>query len=180
MSEKPLDLNDIIAAWDGKSVDTITRIYDTHSKTAEFGSELINCLGDPDSERGVTWLIKHHLEQGWITHGSGPEPDEVGTMVKALSVFTHWEARLHVLQCLDHLDIPQSATAPLAAYLETAITDTTKFVRAWAYHGWYVLAEQHPAYRARAVALLEAAQSSESAASVKVRIRRALQNIARN
>jgi len=174
-----MDLNDTIAAWDGKSVDAITRIYNAHNRTAEFGSELINCLGDPESERGVTWLIKHHLEQGWITQDSGPEPHEIVTMVNALPAFTHWEARLHVLQCLDHLDIPESATAPLATYLETAITDTAKFVRAWAYHGWCVLAEQHPAYLPHAVALLEAAQISESAASVKVKVRRALQKLVR-
>ncbi len=172
-----MDLNSLVAAWDGKSVSTISQIYHDHKNTAEFGRHLINCLGDAESERGVTWLIKHHLEQGWMERGEGPNTNETAAMIKALPTLTHWEARLHLLQSLDHFEIPKSSAAPLATFLETAIKDNAKFVRAWAYHGWYVLADQHPTYLPQATALLEEAQSTESAASVKVKVRKALQNL---
>ena len=172
-----MNLASIVAEWDGKSVEAITGIYEQHKDMPGFGSHLIACLGNPDSDRGMTWLIKHHLEEEWSGGDNGPSPEEVSTMLKVLPRCAHWEAQLHLLQCLDHVDIPGKSARPLAVFLRTAITEETKFVRAWAYHGWYLLAQQHPAYLDEATGLLEAAQNSETAASVKVKIRKALQKL---
>ncbi|MGD1935206.1 MAG: hypothetical protein ACFB0Z_11995 [Candidatus Phaeomarinobacter sp.] len=171
-------LKNAIAEWDGKAVDAITRIHEAHKDAPDFSSTLIACLSDPACERGVTWLIKHHLEEGWSEESSAPTPKEVMAILKALPDLAHWEAQLHVLQCLDRVQIPKPAAAALAAFLETAIASDTKFVRAWAYHGWYLLADQHRSYRPQTMALLEAAHDIESAPSAKVKIRNALERLA--
>lgn len=165
-----MSLKDTVAAWDGKSVDAIARIYNANKADLVFGSQLIQSLGDPDCERGITWLIKHHLEEGWQPRSA----EETTALLNALKHTTHWEARLHVLQCLPYLVIPPGQVKPLQSDLQTAIFDDAKFVRAWAYHGLYVLASQHPDVRSSAIAILKQAQETEAAASAKVKIRNAL------
>jgi hypothetical protein len=60
-------------------------------------------------------------------------------------------------------------------FLLACSREPNKFVRAWAYSGLHQLALDHPAYREQARAVLEAAKRSETAASVKVRLRKALE-----
>lgn len=163
-------LKDTVAAWDGKSVQAIAAIYDANKADLTFGSQLIQSLGDPECERGITWLIKHHLEQGWQPQSA----DETSAVLNALTHTTHWESHLHILQCLPYLTIPSCQVKPLYNHLQNAILDDAKFVRAWAYHGLYVLASQHPDIRAPARDILKKAQATEAAASAKVKIRRAL------
>lgn len=165
-----MSLKDTVAAWDGKSVDAIAEIYDANKADLTFGSRLVQSLGDPECERGITWLIKHHLEQGWQPRST----DETSAVLNALTHTAHWEARLHVLQCLPYLTIPSDQIKPLYNHLENAILDDAKFVRAWAYHGLYVLASQYPDFQAPARDILKKALEAEAAASAKVKIRHAL------
>lgn len=165
-----MSLKDTVAAWDGKSVKAIAEIYNANKTDLTFGSRLIQSLGDPECERGITWLIKHHLEQGWLPQST----DETSAVLNALPHTTHWEARLHVLQCLPYLTIPLDQVKPLQGHLQNAILDDAKFVRAWAYHGLYVLASQHPDFQEIAGDILKKARETEAAASAKVKIRHAL------
>lgn len=162
-----------VAAWDGKTAADITHIYESHKGDPRLGTRLVAALGDPSCERGITWLIKHHLEQGW----DGATPKQAGAIIGALEKAAHWETRLHILQCLDHLEIPEETTTSLAACLTDTVGDDAKFVRAWAYHGWYRLADQHPSFSIQARTVLEQANGSETAASARVKIRNALKKL---
>jgi hypothetical protein len=84
-----------------------------------------------------------------------------------------WGSKLHLLQCLPHLAIDERAKPALESFLRDSMGSDNKFVRAWAYNGFHVLALQYPQYRAEAKRLLGRALKSE-AASVKARIRRIL------
>ncbi len=54
--------------------------------------------------------------------------------------------------------------------MRKCLEDDNKFVRAWAYNGFYELAKQYPEYRTEAGQLFEMALRDE-AASVKARVR---------
>lgn len=168
-----MSLKDVVAQWDGKSVEPMLKIYDVNKADITFGSKLVKSLGDTKSERGTTWLIKHHLEQGWQPQSAR----ETSAILKAVPGTNHWEAHLHLLQCLPYLTIPASRTNPLYAHLLSAIHNDAKFVRAWAYHGLYVLASQHPSFSTSARQILSQGLETEAAASAKVKIRHALKSL---
>ena len=85
----------------------------------------------------------------------------------------HWECKLHVLQCLPYLEIPESESASLERFLDACLESDNKFVRAWAYNGFSELSLRFPRYRERVDGLLARAATSE-AASVRARIRNIL------
>jgi len=58
-------------------------------------------------------------------------------------------------------------------FLRKTLYNSNKFVRAWTYNGFYLLAKQHPEYHDETEALLESAIKNE-APSVKARIRNIL------
>lgn len=160
-----------IAAWDFKSSDDIGRIYRRYSVRPSLGAQLAVLISEHTLERGASWLLKHHLETGWpdIT------PTDIATIYDLLPDLEHWEARLHFLQCIPHLPIPGSHVKPLEQFLRDAVSDKVKFVRAWGYNGWHQLGIQYPGYRPQVIELLETARASETAPSVKVRVRKALE-----
>lgn len=166
-----MTLEAAIAAWDLKSSNDIGRIYRQYSVKPSFGTALTALIGERALERGASWLLKHHLETGWLDI----TPANVSTIYGSLNDLEHWEARLHLLQCIPHLPIPRSHVKPLERFLRNAISDEVKFVRAWGYNGWHQLGIQHAEYQPQVVEILERAKASETAPSVKVRIRKALE-----
>ena len=157
-----------LAAWDGKSADDIRVVYDRYCGGPSFVSDVLDLAADASLQNGATWLLKHHLEAS-----NALEPDEVGKVCAFLPDLTHWESRLHVLQCLPHVPVPASHREAVEAFLRTNMADDVKFVRAWAYGGYWELARQFPEYRAEAERLCEIAMHHE-AASVKARLRRVM------
>ncbi|MEP0067996.1 hypothetical protein [Pyruvatibacter sp.] len=169
-----MSLKDVSAQWDGKTIEPMLQVYDINKADPAFGPELLKSLGDIKSERGITWLVKHHLEQGWRPQSNR----ETSVILKALPGTNHWEAHLHLLQCLPYLTIASRQTEHLWDHLQSAIQDEAKFVRAWAYHGLYVLAAQHPRFSAQVLEILKRGLDTETAASAKVKIRHALKSLA--
>jgi hypothetical protein len=159
-----------IAAWDGKATDPIAAVYARHHADETFVADVIALFGDPEYARGATWLLKHHLEGGGVAVPAVP----TRRIFAQLDALAHWEAKLHVLQCLSFLTIAARDAPKVARFVEACRDDDATFVRAWAYTGLHELAVQHSAYRDDARAVLDAAMKTTQPASVKVRIRRAL------
>ena len=155
-----------VAAWDGKSADAIAGVYARHAGRRGFLDGLVALLEKEPLQRGATWLLKHHLEQA-DEPGDRKLADRVYAVLPDL---THWESRLHVLQCVPRLPISRARRKRVEAFVREALEDQKKFVRAWAYGALYELARQHDEYRAEALERLDRALESE-AASVKARIR---------
>ncbi len=76
---------------------------------------------------------------------------------------------------MELLVVPESARSAVENYLRQALTHNNKFVRAWAYNGFYQLARQHRELRDEALEIMRMGQRDEPAA-VKARIRNALKN----
>ena len=159
------NLQQDIAAWDGKSVDVITDVYRRYSTEDRFLADLVGFLKNESVQRGASWLLKHALEDGKQLDGR-----MTGSLFGHLSGLTYWETRLHVLQCLSCLKISQARLPQVESFLRRCLEDNNKFVRAWAYNGFDVLARQYPQYREEADSFFAMAMRDE-AASVKARIR---------
>ena len=85
-----------------------------------------------------------------------------------------WESKLHLLQCMAYLPVPKSQLPSVESFIRTNLTSDNKFVRAWAYSGFYQLARQVPTLQAEASALFHHALDTETAGSVRSRINRVI------
>ena len=160
-----MSLEQKIANWDGKSKETITAIYERFENESAFAPTLVRLSGQSELERGATWLLKRYLESGGTLSAK-----DVSQLLSALPASEDWEAKLHILQCLTLLRIADKDRTTVEAFVREGLDSDNKFVRAWAYSGFYELARQFRDYRDEAEQLLENAMSRE-APSVKARIR---------
>lgn len=158
-------LSEEMASWDGKSATALQSLYERHRAEAGFVATILAHIVDVKLQRAATWLLKQHLETGDSLTAS-----ICRTIFRALSVQEHWESKLHMLQCLPYLEIPEDASAGLEGFLEACLESDNKFVRAWAYNGFNELSLRFPRYRESVDGMLAQASMSE-AASVRARIR---------
>jgi|SRR5215470_10600820 len=96
--------------------------------------------------------------------------DQLRVIFDSLMELKHWESRLHICQMLSHLRIPRESAARVVCFLEQCLSEKNRFVRAWAYNGFYELARQHPEYREYFSEQLEVGKR-ETSAAVRARIR---------
>lgn len=167
------DLEQLLSDWDGKATEALKSACEMFRAQPDFVDRLVGLSARQDTARGATWLLKHLFENG------EPRLSESRTArhIAAMSDFSHWETRLHVLQYLDHLTIPHDAEAPLEAFILDALDSENKFLRAWAYYALALHAERFPVHKCQAIDRLNKAMMQETAGSVKVRIRKALERI---
>ena len=158
-------LSEEIASLDGNSAAALQSTYERHCAEEGFVATILGHVADAELQRAATWLLKKHLEAG-----NSLGPFGCRAVFGALSVQDHWESKLHILQCLPYLDIPENESAGLERFLEACLKSDNKFVRAWAYSGFNELSLRFPRYRDRVDGMLARAGESE-AASVRARIR---------
>ena len=158
-------LSEEIASWDGKSAAVLQSTYERHGAEEGFVATILAHLSGVEFQRAATWLLKKHLEVGNPLSVAGCR-----AVFGRLSVQEHWESKLHILQCLPYLDIPEDDIVGLERFLDACLDSERKFVRAWAYNGFNELALRFPRYREKVDGMLARAAESESA-SVRARIR---------
>ncbi|MDA7948078.1 MAG: hypothetical protein MPJ78_11460 [Hyphomicrobiaceae bacterium] len=163
-----MSIRHYLASWNGKSADDIGDVYERHCADPSFVSDLLELAGDEALQKGATWLLKRHLE-----NNEKLDPEEIEQVYALLPGLTRWESRLHILQCMPHMPVPEARRVAIEAFLRASMTDEVKFVRAWAYGGYWGLARQFPEYRAEAERLCEIAMHHE-APSVKARLRQVM------
>ena len=154
-----------IGDWNGKSIETITLIYQQHAKLSGFIEAILDLLKHEEFQIGSSWLLKHHFEKG-----SHLNENEIGRVYQCLEKLEGWEAKLHILQSIPYMPIPSAKKECTLSFIRKCLEDDNKFLRAWAYNGFYEVSLCFPEYQKEVKTLLEAASESE-AASVKARIR---------
>lgn len=157
-----------IKSWDGKSSSDITAIYDRYGHSDDFVKKISQFFADIALQKAATWLLKHHFETDQEI-----KTTQVTKIVGFLPKLEHWESKLHVLQCLPFIEIVNTQKKEIEFFLRQCLTDENKFVRAWAYNGFYELSKQHAEYVTETKQFLEMALRDE-APSVKARIRNIL------
>ena len=157
-----------IVSWDNRSVTVLQSTYQRHSDEDDFLATILGHIADVELQRAGTWLLKRHLEGG-----NSLSPGDSRSILGALSDLKHWESKLHILQCLPYLEIPEDQSAGLERFLDSCLEGDNKFLRAWAYNGFNELSLRFPRYREEVNRMLARAGQSESA-SVRARIRNML------
>ena len=162
------DLRATLNAFDGKHTDSLERIATRlpADKAVLDGLSKLALDDDLKLQGAATWLLKRYAEAGFTLDES-----QGARLLRVLKRDSHWEAKLHVLQMLDRLSVPQREAAPLWNKLAAQTEDPNRLIRAWSYHGIPVVADGHQQYRLEAQTWLSHGESDE-AASVRARIRR--------
>lgn len=161
-------LQQAMNGWDGKSIQALGHIFEAYSAQSDFIDDLMSSIWVIECQKAATWLLKQ-----WLDSGKPLSQAQVNQLLSNLNALSDWESKLHVLQCLSYFTVENEHAALLEAFLRSTLADHNKFVRAWAYNGFYVLAKQYPAYQAEAQALFEMAMRDESA-SIKARVRQVM------
>ena len=160
-----IELKNALTSWDGKSSQDITEIYQQYHSHSSFSEALFSYLSDAKLQMAASWLIKHDLEQGGqVSH------QQVSVLFQHIDQNADWQSQLHLLQCFSYLIIPDNLHTQVEFFIRHCLTSDNKFVRAWAYSGFYYLAKQYPFYQPEVREFFELALKDE-AASVKARIR---------
>jgi len=157
-----------IMHWNGKSTDDIETIYNEFHADSDFVSTLLELLVDKKCQIASTWLLKHSLEKGQLL-----SVDNVADFHEKLSKLIEWESKLHALQSFRYLPIAESSVKGVESFLRDTIMENNKFVRAWSYNGFYLLAKQYPSYQHEVEQFLNMGLLDEPP-SVKARIRNVL------
>ncbi|MCG7893967.1 MAG: hypothetical protein N0E37_09590 [Candidatus Thiodiazotropha taylori] len=128
--------------WDGKSVEVKGDLHEWHRSDRSFINTIISLFYLPESESGATWLLKRYLRDH-----EGIDDTLLDKIFGSHGRLQHWQAQLHLLQCLSHSTIAKSNKKKLELFLRACLTSSNKFVGAWSYNGFYQLAHQHPQYQ---------------------------------
>lgn len=160
-----MSLEQEIASWDGKSAADIKAIYDVYNADSHFSDTIIALSLTDTCQKGATWLVK-----AWLEAGNNFEQAQIAKIYGALDQLKHWEAKLHILQSIPFMSITGNDSSKLYNFLKITLTDPNKFVRAWAYNGFYELSRQHSKYKDETKQYLVMAMRDE-VPSVKARIR---------
>ena len=158
-----------ILDWDGKSASDIQTVYRDFYRKQDFVDSLVDMIGCKETEVGSTWLLKHHLEKK-----NAVTENQTTAIYRELHRLELWEAKLHMLQSMAFMPIPKTLKKPVEQFVRQHIADDNKFVRAWAYNGFYLLAKAFPHYQTEATELFDMALRDEPA-SVVARVRKLVQ-----
>ncbi len=154
-----------ITNWDGKSASDINAIYLRHKDSNKFVTRIIDISKQVTMQKGATCLLKRYFESGQIVTST-----EVAMLFGILPKIETWESKLHILQCMPYVQIGETEKDTVETFLRICLIDSNKFVRAWAYSGFYELSVQYPEYATEAMQFIVMAKRDE-VPSVKARIR---------
>ena len=171
--QNEMTIQDLLAEWDGKSVNDLELIYHKFSVEKDFVDQLIEMLRTVELNNGALWLLKHYFESS-----KRLSAQKIDAVYASLPMSHGWQSKLLFLQCIPYMPIEESHKIPIEQFLKGGIIDSNAFVRAWSYNGFHQLAQQYPEYQKQVQEFFEMALRDETA-SVKARIRNIIKNTAR-
>ncbi len=108
-----------------------------------------------------------------MEQGNTLKDDEVLALAESMQSISSWESRLHLLQILPMVSIPNDAQLLIEDFVRESLPSTNKFVRAWAIQGMYELSRKRSELQSEVFFLCEKTMQTESA-SLKARVRKIL------
>jgi hypothetical protein len=164
-----MSLESGIRGWDGHDVAPMEALFTAHGDDGDLGPTLVGLAArGPEYELGATWLLKRHLAEGGVL-----PPAAVRALYSALDGFEEWGSALHLLQSLRRMGVPAESRAEVEEFVRDSLDGDNKFLRAWAYEGLFVLADEFPELKPEVRTRCDTALASESPA-VKARVRNLL------
>ncbi|MBL4592009.1 MAG: hypothetical protein JKY96_08625 [Phycisphaerales bacterium] len=160
-----------IAAWDYKTMPAIRAVYGNYAAHPSFVKDIVHLVGGVKTEVGASWLLEHHLDND----GKGLDDNLIDQIYSSVTGLTHRGSRLHILQCMGRMPIPEKRIEDIEEFLRVCLEDQSKFVRAWTYSGIHALAVQYESYQEEAIEMIEEAAQGDPAASVRARCRKLIE-----
>ena len=125
-----------ILSFDGKHVDQLKSAF----KGGINASEWVDVASFFDHEHALyqtasTWLIKAALE-----NAEKVPPEVTSKLLTDKTSFSHWEARLHFLQSIQFLGVPESELKDLRLFIAQCEDDKKTLVQVWALDAFVRLA----------------------------------------
>lgn len=154
-----------ISQWDGRSKAEIDAVFHRWRDRPDFVAQLVKGLLDPAQTIAATWLIKRGIEAKVIA-----ARDVEDAVIRSIEGLEHTDAKLHVLQILPALQIPQGQAQNVERFVRECLASPNKFLSTWAYSGFHALATRFPEYRQEVTEILETGMRDGPPAT-KARIR---------
>ncbi|MBX2931726.1 MAG: hypothetical protein KF781_07270 [Chitinophagaceae bacterium] len=158
--------------WDEIHTEYLTNLYSENATNTTFFEDLVAiCKNQQDLHKVMTWLIKHHYDNG------NRLPDMlIEKVIINCQNINNWEAKLHLLQIMPHIKLSEVSMLTFEPFIRNCLADKNKFVRAWAYNGLYELTKYIPELKHELKFICEKAMETESAA-IKSKVRKILLTI---
>lgn len=163
-----------LKSWDGIHVEYLTKLYNAEKSNTDFFEDLVTiCISEQNLQKATTWLIKHHYDnrQALPKHLT----EKLLTTCKNVG---NWEAKLHLLQLFPHFELTDKSIIITEDFARNCLTDSNKFVRAWAYNGIYELTKYIPELGTELAYICQRAMETESA-SIKSKVKKILFNLSK-
>ena len=163
------ELNSKLKLWDGVHIEYLAELYGANSSRLEFFENLVTiCVNEQDLQKTATWLIKHHYDNGQTLPKQLTE-----RLLTSCKTVKNWEAKLHLLQLLPYFKLTNKSIILTEDFIRKCLEDNNKFVRAWAYNGFYELTKYIPELREELEFVCQRAMETESAA-IKSKVKKIL------
>ncbi len=156
--------------FDGKRVAPLQELADEIAIRPDALELTISIIDSDETNAhvGGTWILKRLLELGL-------ETDELlcRNVIAWLDHCPEKDARLHLLQILDLIEVPKTCHKRLYDLALGFTSDRNTLVRVWAYNALGIVAQQNQKFKAETLERFDNALKTDSA-SVKARIRNRL------
>lgn len=162
------ELLQILRAYDGKAVSTLSEARTRFGGDADFLGELVALTGSQEGfvSDGATWLIKNSAENG-ITLG----PTEIAAIVARLDAVPTWQAALHLCQTAEFFAFTPDQAQRFANWAAQFLDHERPFLRAWSMTALHHAATHVPDLAPLVETALRRAENDGSA-SVRARARK--------
>jgi len=165
-------INSLLNRWDGNQTGELISLYNEFFENKKFWEVLVDMLpGSVLTQRAVTWIIKHHFDQGEVLNVRLSKK-----VLLSANILEDNEARLHILQMFSHLDLKLVHFLKLDEFVTKCRSCEHKFVRAWAHFGFFELSNYYPELRSEVIVVCKRALETETA-SVQASARRVLRKM---
>jgi len=138
----------------------LEEVHTRFSQSVGYQDALVTLVHEAACADAATWLLKH---VGAAHHAA--------SLVAPAVAAPGWAAKLHVLQMLPQIDTPPPNEA-LSALIAQATTSDRPMLRAWGYTAADLMAGWFMAETEAMKLLLAKARASETAGSVRARLKR--------
>lgn len=169
MSRPQNPLSDALRGFGHTKVAARIVAYDLLSKEPNFLQHLLTACRVAETEIAATWLLKYHIETTDLHLGPALQRDFYDSVLQV----SHWEAKLHALQIMDRVPLPETYLKPVTALVTASAKADRKLLRAWGFYGLAQVASQYPDQRQTALCVLRDAKAEGATGAVAVRLRKA-------
>ncbi|NHE59934.1 hypothetical protein [Cyclobacterium plantarum] len=164
-------LKELYLQWDGTHTNLLKEVYEANCSDTSFIPLTITLFAkNNELEVSTTWILKHHVEKGGEIAANDLEQ-----LLKRGATLRNWESQLHFLQIIPKISLSKKQAEQLEPSIRPLLFSDKKFVKAAAFTAYFEVVKLIPELQNEFRLICEDALE-KSSASVKVRIRRILQN----